>query len=106
MMRPALHTVLTVAFAFFAGAGAGHAADAAAEKIIAEMTAQGFPQIQVSKTLFGRTKIQGLNADFVHLVILDPKTGRVLKDKTIARSDTGSGSTPDGTGLSVDGNPD
>lgn len=104
MMRPALHTVLIVAFACFAGAG--HAADASAEKVIAEMTAQGVSEIQVSKTFLGRTKIRGLNADFVYLVILDPKTGKVVKDKTIARSDAGPGNTPDGTGLSVDGNLD
>lgn len=104
MIGSTLRTLLIVAFVSVAGAG--HAADTATEKIIAEMAAQGFSEIQVSKTLFGRTKIRGLNADFVHLVILDPQTGRVLKDKTIARSDTGSTNTPDGTGLSVDGNPD
>ena len=104
MIKSTLRTLMFVGFVSVAGTG--QAEDAVTQKVIAEMAAQGFSQVQVSKTLFGRTKIRGLNADFVHLVILDPKTGKILKDKTIARSDTGSGNTPDGTGLSVDGNPE
>lgn len=78
----------------------------ATEKIVAEMAAQGLSDIRVRRTFIGRTKILGLSEDQVRLVILDPTTGHVFKDRIGPRSALEQKNTPDGTGTSVDGNPD
>ncbi|WP_299351600.1 hypothetical protein [uncultured Shimia sp.] len=68
-----------------------------------EMIDDGAIWIRLKKTLFGRDKVYGYTDTHVRIVVIDPKSGRIVKDKTIPIPDPNDLNTPDGTGLSVSG---
>ena len=71
-----------------------------------EMIASGAKTIRTKTTLFGRPKIYGYTDTHVRIVVIDPKSGRITRDKTILIPDSGVQDTPDGTGLSLTGSLD
>ncbi|PYF09458.1 hypothetical protein C8J30_10830 [Rhodobacter viridis] len=80
-----------------------------ADDVVAQLRAQGFKQINVSRTFLGRVKIEA-QAPAVHReIVLNPKTGEILRDYTDAHDSdnryagsdrsTALGSTTAGSGL-------
>ena len=68
---------------------APHAAHAQSveEQIIAQLEAQGFTQIEVSRTLLGRIKLEAVSPTLVRQLIVNPATGEVLRDFWEERDD-------------------
>ncbi len=55
-------------------------ADALTDGIIRQLRKQGFSQIEVSRTFLGRTKIEAVSGGRRREIILNPKTGEILRD--------------------------
>lgn len=51
-----------------------------AQRIVAELKAQGYSAIEVSRTLLGRTRITAGSPDFEREIVIDPRTGEILRD--------------------------
>jgi hypothetical protein len=51
-----------------------------ADQIVAQLRAQGFDNISVSNTWLGRTRITAQSADGSREIIIDPRTGEILRD--------------------------
>ena len=50
------------------------------ESIVAQLRDQGFRSIRVSKTLLGRVRIQATSDKYSREIILNPRTGEILRD--------------------------
>jgi hypothetical protein len=61
------------------GSGAAFA-QSFAEDLIAQLTAMGFVDFDVSTTWLGRVKILATRADGVREIVLNPRTGEILRD--------------------------
>lgn len=55
-----------------------------ADDIVAQLRAQGFSQINVSRTFLGRVKIEAQAPALHREIVLNPKTGEILRDYTDA----------------------
>ena len=55
-------------------------ANAIVDTIVGDLRAQGYVQIDVSRTLLGRTRIEATSTAFHREIILDPRTGEILRD--------------------------
>ncbi len=48
--------------------------------IVGDLRAQGYQQIDISRTLLGRTRIEAKSKTYLREIILDPRTGEILRD--------------------------
>gem|GEM_PF-1239585 len=53
-----------------------------ADQIVSQLTEQGFADITVGRTLLGRVRIVALNEQYRREIIIDPRTGEILRDLT------------------------
>ena len=66
-----------LALAFAAG---GARANGVVDAIIGDLRAQGYAQIDISRTLLGRTRIEAESTSYHREIIIDPRTGEILRD--------------------------
>jgi hypothetical protein len=76
----------------FCLAGQGALAKGFADTVVDQLRGQGFSEITVERTLLGRTRILATSDEGRREIILNPRTGEILRDLWIARSRSGSGS--------------
>ena len=50
------------------------------DRIVAQLRSQGFDSISVSRTLLGRTRFVATNDEVNREIILNPRTGEILRD--------------------------
>jgi hypothetical protein len=50
------------------------------ELIVAQLADQGFSRVRISKTLLGRVRIFATSADYSREIIINPRTGEILRD--------------------------
>lgn len=50
------------------------------EMIVAQLADQGFSRVRISKTLLGRVRIFATSADYSREIIINPRTGEILRD--------------------------
>lgn len=62
------------------GAASVSAAETFADQVVRQLVAQGYGNIQVEATLLGRLRIKGTNGQGLREIILNPKTGEILRD--------------------------
>lgn len=91
-------------------AGPVHA-EALGDSIAAQLRAEGFGTVQVSRTLLGRTQIIAEGTPGHREIVLDPRTGEILRDIFLAPNDdaahgSGSGRGSGGSGSDDDGGDD
>lgn len=55
-------------------------ADGVVETIVDDLRAQGYDQIDVSRTLLGRTRIEAKSEAYLREIVLDARTGEILRD--------------------------
>lgn len=60
-------------------AGAG-LADGLADKVVRALKKQGYAQIRISRTWLGRTRINASDATRTREIVLNPRTGEILRD--------------------------
>lgn len=63
--------------------------------IVAELRAAGYSDIEVSRTFLGRTRIVAASPTFTREVIVDPRTGEILRDYRQANGTDEVNDTPD-----------
>lgn len=76
-----------------------------AQAVIARLRAEGFRDIAAARTFIGRVRITAHKGGATREVVVDPRTGEILRDLTRASqtaqddasSETGSGSGPSGS---------
>lgn len=56
------------------------------DQIVAQLQNQGFDRISVSRTLLGRTRFVATNETTSREIVLDPRTGEILRDLLRDRS--------------------
>lgn len=66
--------------------GASQAGDQA-ELLAAELRTHGFTDVQVTRTLLGRTRIVADSKRGQREIVLDPRTGQILRDLFVATRD-------------------
>ena len=71
---------LTASAAFAMATPALAQGDAFAALFVEQLKAQGFGRIEVSRTWLGRIRIVARNESFRREIILNPRTGEVLRD--------------------------
>lgn len=59
--------------------GAAFAQDYTAQ-VVAELREQGFGSIRTERTLLGRSRILAQSAEYKREIVLDPRTGEILRD--------------------------
>lgn len=69
-------TVLVVLFGLAGPVQAGPVED----KLIASLRAQGFEDIETERTWLGRLRIEAENDAFKREIVIDPRTGEILRD--------------------------
>ena len=62
------------------GAASMSVAETFADQVVRQLVAQGYGNIQVEATLLGRLRIKGSNGQGLREIILNPKTGEILRD--------------------------
>jgi hypothetical protein len=67
--------------------GQGAWAQGFADSVVGQLRAQGFDRIEVERTMLGRVRIQADHADGSREIILNPRTGEILRDLWIGGSD-------------------
>lgn len=55
-------------------------AQTAEDRIVRQLRAQGFEEIEVSRTLLGRVRIVAVEDDTLREIVLNPSTGAILRD--------------------------
>lgn len=76
--------VCIVAFALQAAAVQAQSLQASVEQ---QLTAQGYRDIDMSRTLLGRARFEARKGDMTRVIVVNPNTGEVLRD--ISRSSGG-----------------
>jgi hypothetical protein len=71
--------LLAALVASLAAAGSA-AADGFADTIVRQLRAQGYSQVSVSDTWLGRTRIFAQSGNAEREIVLDPRTGEILRD--------------------------
>jgi hypothetical protein len=61
------------------------------DSVVDQLRDLGFDDISIERTMLGRTRILAQGRDGTREIILNPRTGEILRDLWIARSETGSG---------------
>lgn len=70
------------------------------DEVVAQLKKQGFGSIRVQRTLLGRVRILASRGDGQREIILNPRTGEILRDLWVA---SGAGGSGDGLLLEDDG---
>ncbi len=81
----ALTVAVTLACGIGLGAGPVGASDLE-DKIIAQLQAQGYADFSVSRTLLGRLRILARQGGAQREIVVNPRTGEVLRDVNISGS--------------------
>ena len=76
---------LTV-FALGAVVSTSVAAASFEDQVVAQLTSQGYKSITMERTLLGRVRIIGQNASGRREIILNPRTGEILRDLWLANA--------------------
>lgn len=89
------------------GAGAAMA-EAPVDAVIRQLESFGYRNVRVSRTLLGRMRVTGRRGQSSREIVLDPRTGEILRDLV---REGGGGRTPElrddrGTSFSDDGDDD
>lgn len=58
-----------------------------ADIVVEQLTAQGFGHIEISRTLLGRTRIVAISGSYRREIIINPRTGEILRDYWVAFED-------------------
>ncbi len=74
------------------------AADGIQDAIVAQLADQGFTHVRVSKTFLGRVRLYATSPDYTREIILNPRTGEILRDYWVAVDERGGGHDDDGGG--------
>lgn len=74
LMQIAVGAVLTPAFA------APARAESVTDQVVQQLQSQGYGKIEVSRTLLGRIRIVATRSDFRREIVIDRRTGEVLRD--------------------------
>jgi hypothetical protein len=69
-----------LSFVFLAATSVAAAAGAFEDSIVSQLRNQGFRDIDVSRTLLGRSRIVGQSDDLVREIIVNRTTGEILRD--------------------------
>ncbi len=72
--------VFMLMFGAAVGAASMSVAETFADQVVRQLVAQGYGNIQVEATLLGRLRIKGSNGQGLREIILNPKTGEILRD--------------------------
>ena len=72
--------------------GTAAAAQSFTDSIVAQLRQQGFTRIKVERTLLGRTRIEARGKGGRREIILNPRTGEILRDLWITGTDGGNDS--------------
>ena len=81
MQRRQFLVRLLTASALAAGLAAGPVAAASLQdQVVDQLRAQGFTEIRVSRTLLGRIRIAAHGNGYEREIILNPRTGEILRD--------------------------
>jgi len=78
-----------LALAVFAGAGFSQSYE---DSLVKQLRAQGYSNINVSRTLLGRAQISATTEGEVREIILNPRTGEILRD--LSQDDRGENPEP------------
>ncbi len=82
-------TFIISTFAALATAGTA-AAESFQDLIIAQLHGQGFTSIKISRTFLGRVRIVARSNKYEREIILNPRTGEILRDYWVALDGTAS----------------
>ena len=91
-MSPPMHrrSLLALAAAALALSAVPGAA-APLDRIVADLRALGYDRIEVQRTLLGRTRILAESEGAQREIIVNPRTGEILRDLWLPRGQGGSG---------------
>ena len=81
----------TAAAAALLGTAAQAGSDTIQDEILRQLTAQGFTHIQVSRTLLGRLRFVATSARHRREIIVNARTGEILRDYWETLGGTGEG---------------
>lgn len=70
------------------------------DDIIERLVEAGFGQIEVSRTLLGRVRIVATKGNIRRELVINPRTGEILRDVTLVAEDDKSSGSSDGVGRS------
>jgi len=73
-------------------AASSAAADTRQDSIVAQLRAQGFTRIQISRTLLGRSRIVATSRTQKREIVINPVTGAILRDYWTDKSQSNDGS--------------
>lgn len=82
MPRRQFIVALTAIFVTFPGVALADYADS----VVAQLTAQGYSDIDVTRTLLGRTRIVATSNHGTRELVINPRTGELLRDVWITSS--------------------
>ncbi len=68
------------------------------DSVIRQLRAQGFSRIEVARTMLGRVRIVARSAELEREIIVDPRTGEILRDYWAEHGDRRPGGLLDPTG--------
>ena len=91
MTRPVLTACLIAFAALAAPAAAQTAGHPVQDRIIAQLTEQGFTRVRISNTLLGRVRIYATSPEYTREIIFNPRTGEILRDYWDDEDDRGGG---------------
>ena len=104
MKRPLLITCLAVFAALASPVAAEDAGQRVQDAMVAQLSSQGFSHIRISNTILGRVRIFATKPGMTREIIINPRTGEILRDYWDDEDDDGpvtSGSTVPSTGTST-----
>lgn len=90
-----LFLILCLAFASLPGEAV---ADTFRDRVVEELTDDGFTQIRITRTLLGRTRFLATKPGARREIVMNPATGLILRDYLQIFPDGGSGSGSSGSG--------
>lgn len=81
----------TLALVCVAALGSPALAAGPVDRILEDLSRLGYGQVTVERTLLGRTRIIASNKDAEREIIMDPRTGEILRDLWISNDKSSSG---------------
>ena len=88
--------------------GSAACADGFQTAVVAQLRSQGYREINVERTMLGRVRIVGAKGSGSREIILNPRTGEILRDVSLAEDGRIAPQTPsdDGSGKNSKGSQD
>ena len=80
MKRPLLITCLAVFAALASPVAAEDAGQRVQDAMVAQLSSQGFSHIRISNTILGRVRIFATKPGMTREIIINPRTGEILRD--------------------------